>query len=248
MKKFKPPLSLSADSYWWPAHRVSIHPHILVKYGSIQQCKSHRWRGKKTSLESGFENAKHWETESGCCSVSWHWILLWVRTTTYSLVTWSISWDVNIMAEAPLLNTMQKHDMMLKSQLKVSSSNWKWPHCGSMGRTQTIQTDISLITLITHTHTWLLNTHTYHTQIFRYFITFLCAVQELNLYLLNIQNGMQMQQLCFLVFQSKVCLWTMCTAGSGPGWPAVSELSYISQRTQRFPGVSCYSRTGCTLL
>lgn len=130
----------------------------------------------------------------------------------------------------------------------ISSSNWKWPHCGSMGRTQTIQTDISLITLITHTHTWLLNTHTYHTQIFRYFITFLCAVQELNLYLLNIQNGMQMQQLCFLVFQSKVCLWTMCTAGSGPGWPAVSELSYISQRTQRFPGVSCYSRTGCTLL
>lgn len=38
------------------------------------------------------------------------------------------------------------------------------------------------------------------------------------------------------VFQPQVCVWTVCSAGFGPGWPAVSDLSVVPQWTQRFPG------------
>lgn len=62
----------------------------------------------------------------------------------------------------------------------ISSSNWKWPHCCSTGRTQTIQTDISLKTLITHI--WLLNKHIPHTNIQIFYYISLCCTRNKSLF------------------------------------------------------------------
>lgn len=47
--------------------------------------------------------------------------------------------------------------------------------------------------------------------------------------------------LCLLVSQVEVCLWALCAAGLGLGWPALRHLSFFSKWAQSFPGSPTYS-------